>query len=145
MKKYFSLKKKDFKNTLYFQNRFEKFFCSLSALFVVTRNVVQGQESNWVVTKIFLEVYKIFYRSKRERCSFLQNEARWGLFQMFCKALKTSKNGVFWAKNEFFRKKFWSNQKSKTRNAGKVGVAEQDSIVVLSSRAIFRKIGQKRG
>ena len=61
---------------------------------------------------------------------------------MFCKALKTSKNGVFWAKNEFFRKKFWSNQKSKTRNEGKVGVAEQDSIVVLSSRAIFRKIAQ---
>ena len=55
-KNIFHWKKKDFKDTLSFQNRFEKFFCSLSALFVVTRNVLQSQESNWVVTKIFLEV-----------------------------------------------------------------------------------------
>ena len=56
MKKVFSLKKKDFKDTLSFQNRFENFFGSLSGAFVDPRNVLQSQEINWVVTKIFLEV-----------------------------------------------------------------------------------------
>ena len=56
MKKVFSLKKKDFKDTLCFENRFEKFFCWFPGLFVVTRNVLQSQENNEVVTKIFLEL-----------------------------------------------------------------------------------------
>ena len=56
MKKVFSLKKKDFKDTLRFENRFEKFFCWFSGLFADTRNVLQSQENNEVVTKIFLEL-----------------------------------------------------------------------------------------
>ena len=68
MKKVLALKKKDFKDTLSFQNRFENFFGSLWGPFVDTRNVLQSQEIDWVVTKIFLEVYKIFYPLKRDCC-----------------------------------------------------------------------------
>ena len=46
MKKFLALKKKDFKDTLSFQNRFENFFGSLSGPFVDTRNVLQSQEIN---------------------------------------------------------------------------------------------------
>ena len=46
MEKFLALKKKDFKDTLSFQNRFEKIFYWLSGLFVVTRNVLQSPENN---------------------------------------------------------------------------------------------------
>ena len=139
MKKYFSLKKKDFKDTLCFQNRFEKFFVRYRHFLWLLEMFSRVRRVTGLSRKYFWRSRKFFIVQNVNDIHFYKMKLGEAFFKAFVKPWKRPKMAFFEQKMNFSEKSFGPIKNWRPESQCKLGSKNTFSLLFWALEPYFAK------